>query len=329
MLDPDLRYLIHIARFRSMARAADELAVSQSTLSRAVQRLESRFGVGLVDRTSHGVCLTDPGKRLVARLADADRQLRDAENELNDIAQGRKGVVRIAAGHTVSSPVVRALVPRLRIDRPAANLQLDTCFNKRLMMRLIDGDYDFGVSLIPAELPPELVAYPLLRDRLVPVVRQGHPITSIANPKVDDLMQFLWAGADSHILSNAALDALFLRAKVGRPDYAVQCSSYEAAIDAVKSSDCIAFAPDWQVHQGLGLGAGLTIVEVPGFAHPRTLGILERRGAYISPLGRRAQELVTEALELLNARAAKLSAHTSGPTPRSAPRPPPAWASGS
>ncbi len=318
MLDPDLQYLIHIANFRSMARAADELAVSQSTLSRAVQRLESRFGVSLVDRTSRGVCLTDPGTRLVARLMDADRQLRDAENEMNDIAMGRKGLVRIAAGHTVSSPVVRALVPRLRIDRPAANLQLDTCFNKRILQRLADGDYDFGVSLIPADLPSELVAYPLLRDRLVPVVRQGHPITSIASPVVDDLMQFLWVGAARHILSNAALDALFVRANVARPDYAVQCSSYEAAIDAVKSSDCITFAPDWQVRQGIGLGAGLAMIEVPGFAHPRTLGILERRGAYISPLGRRAQELVTEALELLNARAANPSARTAGSTSRSA-----------
>lgn len=302
MLDPDLRYLIQISRFRSMARAADDLSVSQSTLSRAVQRLEERFGVTLVERTPRGVCLTDAGSRLVSRLLAADRHLRDAEKEMLDIAQARHGVVRIATGHTVSNPVVRALVPRLRKERPAANLQLDAWFNDQILPRVIDGEYDFGVCVIPANLPPELKASPLLRDHLVPVVRRGHPLTGLEAPGATDLVRFPWISAGKRVVSGPSLRALFVDAGVDQPTYAVECSSFEATIDAVKSSDCLCFAPDWLVQKRLGIGAGLAIVEVPGFAHPRDLGILERRGGYLSPLAIRAQELVAEALRALDGR---------------------------
>lgn len=302
MLDPDLRYLIQISKFRSMARAADELSVSQSTLSRAVQRLEARFGVALVERTPRGVCLTDAGSRLVSRVQIADRHLRDAEQEMLDIAKARQGVVRIATGHTVSSPVVRALVPRLRTERPAANLVLDAWFNDQILPRLIDGEYDFGVCVIPAALPPELKASRLLRDRLVPVARRGHPLAGLAAPGANDLVKFPWISAGKRVLSGPFLQSLFVDAGVGVPNYAVECSSFEATIDALKNSDCLCFAPDWLVQQGLGIGAGLAIVEVPGFAHPRELGILERRGSYLSPLAIRAQELVAEALRALDAR---------------------------
>lgn len=302
MLDPDLRYLIQLSRFRSMARTADELAVSQSTLSRAVQRLEARFGVALVERTSRGISLTDAGARLVARVRVADRHLHDAEQEMLDIAKARQGVVRIATGHTVSTPVVRALVPRLRTERPAANLLLDAWFNDQILPRLIDGEYDFGVCTIPPALPPELQARPLLRDRLVPVVRRHHPLARRVAPTPADLVKYPWIGAGNRVLSGPYLRALFVDAGLSPPTYAVECSSFEATVDAIKNSDCISFAPDWLVQQGLGIGAGLAIVEVPGFGHPRTLGILERVGSYLSPLAMRAQELVAEALQALDGR---------------------------
>jgi DNA-binding transcriptional LysR family regulator len=302
MLDPDLRYLIQIASFRSMARTAEELGVSQSTLSRAVQRLEAKFLVTLVERTARGVELTDAGRRLVKRLRIADQQLRDAERELADMSTGRRGLLRIAVGHTVSSPVIRALVPRLRKERPATHLQVDAWYNDQILPRLIDGEYDFAICVIPSEIPPELVARTLLHDHLVPVVRAAHPLTQLENPCVADLVRFPWAGAGSRVISRAPLDALFESAGVDLPVSALESNSFEMAIDAIKGSDCVTFAPDWMAEQSIGICQDLAIVRVDGFSHARQLGIIERKSTYLSPLATRAQELVIEALAAVNDR---------------------------
>ena len=302
MLDADVQYFIELARHRSMAQAADDLAVSQSTLSRAIQRLEARFGVELVERTSCGVALTDAGNRLIARLESAVSHLQDAQHELLDIARGRRGMVRVAVGHTVSSPVVRALVPRLRKERPAANLVLDAWYNHQIIPKVMNAEYEFGVCVIPDSLPAGLQARTLLRDHLVPVVRKGHPLARQRSPVAAHLLEYPWVGAGRRVLSGPGLQALFVAAGVDPPVHAVVCSSLETAIDAVRSSDCLCFAPDWLVHENIGLGAGLSIVRVPGFALPRVLGILTRREGHLSPLTLRARELVVEALSAVEAR---------------------------
>lgn len=300
MLEADLRYLIQISTCHSLASAAEELGVSQSTLSRAVQRLELRFSTALLERTARGVQLTDAGSRLVARLRLADRHLQEAQAEMSDLAKARKGLVRVAVGHTVSSPVTRALVPRLQMERPATRLQLDAWFNDQIFSRLQNGEYDFAVCVIPRDLSQELVARPLLQDRLLPVVRQGHPLTLKPKLAVKDLVLYPWVGANRHVLSGAALDELFIQSGFSGPLRALESNSFEVTIDALKSSDCVAFAPDWMVDQQIGIGQGLTSIFIRDFSHPREIGIIQRSGTYLSPLASRAQELVTTALEVLN-----------------------------
>lgn len=316
MLDPDLTYLLALSNFRSMVDAAERLSVSPSTLSRAIRRLELRFGVALVVRSSGGVRLTDAGHRLVSKARVAGIHLRDAEQEMHDIAKGRQGVVRIVAGQMISSVVVRALVPRLRAERPAANLVLDALFSDEILSGLINGEYDFGVCAIPMPLPPELEAHPILRDRLVPVVRLNHPITMLtAPPTVRDLFRFPWINGSVRMLSRPFLDALIANSGESPPAYAVECRSFEVMIDAVKNSDCVCFASDWLVQSGLGAGAGLAIVEILALAHPRNVGIVERKGAYLSPLAQRARELVADAL-LASAQVRRPAPGRSSPTDR-------------
>lgn len=302
MLEADLRYLLQLSNYRSLARAADEIGVSQSTLSRAVQRLEQRFATPLIERTARGVQLTDAGSRLVIRLQKADRHLQDAEAEMNDLAKARRGLLRIAVGHTVSSPVVEALVPRLHKERPAAHLRLDAWFNDQIITRLQNGEYDFGVCVIPEDLSEEFTATPLLRDALVPVVRQGHPLTRLARPTVEDLTSYPWVGANHRVLSGPALRELFTRAGTAVPPAAVESNTFEVTVIARKSSDCVGFAPDWMVDHQIGICKGLATVVVPGFSHSRNIGIIQRSGTYLSPLAIRAQELIRPALENLNTR---------------------------
>src|SRR3954451_15638670 len=93
----DLLAFITVARERNFTRAAAQLGVSQSALSRTVRALEERMGLLLLTRTTRRVSPTEAGQRLLAaiapRLDEIDAEL-DALSELRDRPAG---TVRITA----------------------------------------------------------------------------------------------------------------------------------------------------------------------------------------------------------------------------------------
>ncbi|HTO71002.1 MAG TPA: transcriptional regulator GcvA [Myxococcota bacterium] len=77
-----LRAFACAARTRSFKRAAAELHLSSSALSRQIQGLEGHLGVALFRRTNPGLELTDAGRRYLARVDDALARLAEAQDEL-------------------------------------------------------------------------------------------------------------------------------------------------------------------------------------------------------------------------------------------------------
>jgi len=98
------------ARHESYTRAAQELALTQSAVSRQVGSLETFLGVALFRRTRHGVALTASGAAYARQIA---RRLEAMERDTLDAMahQGEGGSLSLAAVPTFAT---RWLVPRLR-----------------------------------------------------------------------------------------------------------------------------------------------------------------------------------------------------------------------
>jgi LysR family nitrogen assimilation transcriptional regulator len=83
----DLRqvaYFVRVAELGSFTKAAADLDVAQSALSRHVAHLERRFETRLLHRTGRGVVLTDEGQQVLARLSTLHRdELRRLDEALS------------------------------------------------------------------------------------------------------------------------------------------------------------------------------------------------------------------------------------------------------
>ncbi len=106
------------ARHQSYTLAAQELALSQSAISRQISSLEEFLGVDLFKRTRHGVLLTDAGQQYARQIAP---RLQALERDTLDAMAGHSGG---AAGGAVSLGVVPTLAARWLIPRLPGFVQL-------------------------------------------------------------------------------------------------------------------------------------------------------------------------------------------------------------
>ncbi len=168
-------------RLLSFTRAAEELFVTQSALSRQVQALEEALGVELFVRGHRTLALTPAG-------AAFHRDVVAALNALATAADAARGAVR-APGLTLSTTVSFAslwIIPRLaefRSRHPAIEVYISA--NDRLV-DLGRGDVDVAVRYLPDAKTPE-GAVRLFGERMMPVVspqlvrRGGTPLASPAD----------------------------------------------------------------------------------------------------------------------------------------------------
>lgn len=113
------------ARHESYTRAAQELALTQSAVSRQVAALEEYLGQPLFTRTRHGVVLTPRGREYAAQVAERLLALeRDTLNAMS--TQGTQGAVHLAAVPTFATRWLIPRLPQLRAQHPDIVVHIET-----------------------------------------------------------------------------------------------------------------------------------------------------------------------------------------------------------
>jgi DNA-binding transcriptional LysR family regulator len=129
MIDGDLTYFLTVASTGTLARAAEQLGISQPAVSKAIQRPQRKVGVTLVERTARGSVLTEAGKIFHTRVSGVSLQFDSALQEARDIGGGHAGLLRIGATPATTSFALRSLFPTLLVERPAARVNVTTAFS--------------------------------------------------------------------------------------------------------------------------------------------------------------------------------------------------------
>lgn len=234
-----LHALLAVVETGSLTRAADNLGLSQPTLSRRIAALESAVGLALFERTARGLAPTAAGQALV----EPALHMRSAVLALGLAAQQSQsvaGTVRLTASEIVSAwvlpPLLRALAerhPDIEVELVASN-RLDNLLEREadIAIRMVRPTQSAVITCHLADWPLGFYAH---RDHLT---RQG-----VADGRLErtELQRLRWIGFDSQ---TDLLDGL-----------RHQGLAIDRHFFAFRSDNHIA---NWMmVRAGLGVGIGL------------------------------------------------------------------------
>lgn len=178
-----LRTFYQVARLQSFTRAAEELALSQSAVSRHIEALEQQVGMELFARGGRGgATLTEAGSRLLdyaERLLHLSAEATRALAELRDLESGRLSIgASTTAGHYLLGPVLAAYHDRY----PGIDLQLQVRDSQSVLRLVEEGRVDLG--LLPHQpTPPGVATEACLADELLLVAAPDHPLAR--QPRVE------------------------------------------------------------------------------------------------------------------------------------------------
>jgi molybdate transport repressor ModE-like protein len=192
-----LRVLRAVAATGSFSAAGRELGCTQPAVSQQMKALESSVGTPLLVRGGREMRLTQAGEALVRHAAGILAGLTAAEEEVAAIAGLRAGRVRLVSFPSGSSTLVPTALAALRAAHPGTRVSLEEAEPPRSVELLREGDCDIALAFryegaANAEEWEDLVVRPLLTDRLVGLVPQGHRLATTRSIGIGELAGEPW-----------------------------------------------------------------------------------------------------------------------------------------
>ena len=193
----DLVKFLAVAEAGKLLAAAETLGIAQPALTRAIARLEKRFGGKLFERLPTGVRPTPLGAAAVNLAQGVLREIEAAEEKMEAAVSGRIGRFRITATAMWMQAVLAPACEAFRRKLPGVELVLHTAPFAEGLRLLARGESDLHCGGFDAGDP--LPAF-LRRDSFLEVTAgivagEGHPLLD-GNPAPDDLAAFPWIDFD-------------------------------------------------------------------------------------------------------------------------------------
>ena len=174
-----------VARNGSFTRAAEELFITQPTVSSQVKQLTKTIGLPLFEQIGKSLYLTDAGQELLSACQDIFERLDNFEMKIADLKGTKQGQLNLAVITTAKYFVPRLLGPFCE-QYPGIDVALKVTNHQEIQQRMSDNRDDLYIVSNPNE-DIDLKSQPFLNNPLVVVARKDHPLASKKNIELKEL----------------------------------------------------------------------------------------------------------------------------------------------
>lgn len=246
-----LRAFFIVVEEGSLNRAAARLHLTQPSLSRQMQALETEIGGALLERQSSGVQPTALGQTTLAQFRPVLEQYDAVCAELRRQARGQRAELRIgyigSAAHTYLNPALAAL----RLEHPEAKVKLFDLSPGEQIAALRQGEIDLAlVGQEAASLTRDFYTRKLARLGVCAALPADHPLARRRQLIPADLKNEVFVGApERDVPSYNRWIARLCRVGGFRPKFVAESDSISQVFSIIASDGAVALLPDYFARQ--------------------------------------------------------------------------------
>lgn len=171
-----LRVFCEVAQTKSFRVAAENLDLSQPSVSQNINMLEKETRLLLFERGRVNT-LTDDGKFLYDYAKRIVELTEEAAHNVEELSNGNIGKICFGANNPLVGGMITPLSQGFLADNPKVELVLLTGMPKKVCEMVLNHELSFGI-IIGSASHPELESKPISRDEIVVVVGSSHPLAS-------------------------------------------------------------------------------------------------------------------------------------------------------
>lgn len=202
-----------VVEHKSFSKAAEDIFLSQSTVSSHIRALEKMLGVRLFDRVARESILTPHGERLyqwaLKLLLMKDQALLDLKQGMTEL----RGMIRVAASSVPGQFMIPKMVKQFRVEYPEVTFHIDQSSSKIVAEKVLGGSVDIGI--LGEKYESEKLRYiPLLKEKLVLVTSNQLEMKGPVN--IEDILHYPFVMRNSDSGTNAILERFLKKSKIAK-----------------------------------------------------------------------------------------------------------------
>jgi DNA-binding transcriptional LysR family regulator len=203
-----------VVEHKSFSKAAEDIFLSQSTVSSHIQALERNLNVNLFDRVGRENILTPAGERLyqwaLKLLLLKDQAMLDIKEGATEL----RGMIRIGASSVPGQFMIPKMVKKFRELYPNATFHVNQSSSKIVAEKVLNGSVDFGILGEKYENNEKLCYIPLLKENLVLITSQQSEITGPV--EIQDLLSYPFIMRNSDSGTNSLIEKFLKKKQISK-----------------------------------------------------------------------------------------------------------------
>lgn len=284
-----------VARLKSFSRAAEEMHVTQPTVSKQIRLLQEEVGLPLLEQIGKKVFLTQAGEELYATCADWLDTWARFEQTIADLKGVKRGRLRIAAVTTTKYFMPRILGP-FCAQYPGIDVALEVINRDRLLERLRRNQDDLYIMGVPpVEL--DIECEPFMENPLVVLAPISHPLAQRKRIPFADLSNEPFLVRERGSGTRMTIEREF-QERQAQLRIRMELGSNEAIKQAVAGGLGLALLSQSTLHPDPHREA-VTVLDVLGFPIRRSWYVVRPRHKQMSVVARTFLDFLREHVRLL------------------------------
>lgn len=284
-----IQAFVAIADLGGFNKAAEYLHVTQTALTRRIQKLETYLGLRLLDRTTRYVELTAVGREFLPQARSIVNDVTSAVASLKDMSKTAQGSFTLACVPTIAAYILPFMIKEYSKVSPRSRIRLLDATSYEVRDSVLSRQAELGIA-IHGDKHPDIIATPLFDDPLMFFCRESHPLSELKSVRWSDM-----SGADLIVVSNLTATRVFMDYQLAKRGISLK-GSYEVqhhatAISLVGAGVGCAILPASTLKDGDR--QGIRMIPLVGPVVKRKVILIQRKNTSLSPAADAFRELIT------------------------------------